>query len=128
MSLLTEARSDPYIALIERLAPPFDDWEWTIAGAAGIGLAAPHVPGVAEVGYWVLERRGEGLATRAVALIADWAFAEAGVERLQATVEGWNVASQRVLEHNGFEREGLLRGYAAYGGRRRDVLIYGRLR
>jgi RimJ/RimL family protein N-acetyltransferase len=63
----------------------------------------------------------------ALELVVERAFA-AGVERLQATVEPWNVASQRVLEKSGFEREGLLRGYARYRDEpRRDVYLYARL-
>jgi RimJ/RimL family protein N-acetyltransferase len=93
-----------------------------------VGYALRHVPGLAEVGYWIVpERRGAGLATAAVELVVSRAFT-AGIERLQATVEPWNVPSQRVLEKAGFDREGLLRGYARWGDEpRRDVYLYARL-
>jgi RimJ/RimL family protein N-acetyltransferase len=38
----------------------------------GAGYALRHVPGLAEVGYWiVVERRGAGLATAAVELVVE---------------------------------------------------------
>jgi [ribosomal protein S5]-alanine N-acetyltransferase len=47
-----------------------------------------------------------------------------GIARVQATVEPWNAAAQRVLEQIGFQREGLLRDYLSYGGQRGDVYLY----
>ena len=47
-----------------------------------------------------------------------------GIARVQATVEPWNAASQRVLEKVGFACEGTLRGYASFGESRQDVLMY----
>ena len=144
LPLLARASEDEYVALIERLPMPFDseraaewlatrretDWAVAVDGGAvgGAGYALRHVPGLAEVGYWIVaDRRGAGLATAAVELVVERALA-AGIERLQATVEPWNGASQRVLEKAGFEREGLLRGYARHGeGPRHDVYVYGRL-
>lgn len=144
LPLLARASEDEYVALIEHLPVPFDsgrgrawlrarretDWAVVAEGEAvgGAGYARRHVPGLAEIGYWIVaERRGSGLATAAVELVAAHAFG-AGIERLQATVEPWNAASQRVLEKAGFEREGLLRGYARHGeGPRHDVYLYARL-
>jgi ribosomal-protein-alanine N-acetyltransferase len=134
--LLDRARDDEYVALIERLdVAEKTEHELAIEDTAtgeavgGVGFAVRHVPGLAELGYWIIdERRGEGIATRAVRLLAAWALTEGGIERLQATVEPWNAASQRVLEKAAFEREGLLRSYARYGDEpRRDVYLYARL-
>jgi [ribosomal protein S5]-alanine N-acetyltransferase len=81
--------------------------------------------GTAEVGYWVIPRgRGRGYASSAVALAARWGLGDGGLARIEALVEPENVASQRVLEHAGFEREGHLRSYLVFGDRRADVLIY----
>jgi RimJ/RimL family protein N-acetyltransferase len=117
-SLLFEARTDAYVASIESLGDAralerriADRWAWVIEvegdAVGAIGAARRHVPGLAELGYWVVERaRGRGAATAAVGEASRWLLGEAGVERLQASVEPWNVASQRVLEANAFEREG----------------------
>jgi RimJ/RimL family protein N-acetyltransferase len=65
---------------------------------------------VAEVGYGLRSGwRGRGLATRAVGLVADWAFSRAGIARLEIGAAVGNVASQRVAERAGFQREGIAR-------------------
>jgi RimJ/RimL family protein N-acetyltransferase len=80
------------------------------------------------IGYWVAPaERGRGVARRAVTLAADWALQRPGIARIEALVEPVNIASQRVVEAAGFEREGLLRSYAILGDRRADMYIYSRL-
>lgn len=80
---------------------------------------------VGEVGYWVdRAARGRGVAPAAVRALSDWCFLEAGLERLQLLAEPENVASQRVAEKAGYQREGLLRSYFPNKGTRRDVLVY----
>ena len=82
-------------------------------------------PGTADIGYWLIERaRGRRLASTAVALLARWALTDAGLARVEATVEPDNIASQRILESVGFQREGHLRSYLAFDTRRADALIY----
>jgi len=144
LPLLEQASADEYVTQIEHLPTPFSSeaalaWiagrtgtEWAIVAdgqpVGGAGFAERHVPNMADAGYWVVAgRRGSGIATAAVEILVSRAFA-AGIQRLQAVVEPWNLASQRVLEKTGFEREGLLRGYLYYGdGPRRDVYLYARL-
>lgn len=82
--------------------------------------------GQAVIGYSMLPAwRGRGHATRAVRLLAGWAFGSAGIARLTAGTLPANVASQRVLEKAGFRRDGRQRGRmpAAGGGRADDVLF-----
>ena len=91
------------------------------------GLMLRPQPGVAGIGYWVVPRaRGRGLAVRAVGLLTGWALTS--LVRVEAWVEPDNAPSRRVLEANGFEREGLLRSFLVLGTRRVDVLVYSRLR
>ncbi|SCE71359.1 GNAT family N-acetyltransferase [Micromonospora mirobrigensis] len=80
------------------------------------------------LGYSMLpEARGRGLATRAVRLVAEWAFG-VGLARLWAGTRPENVASQRVLERVGFRREGLMRGrLPGPDGTRVDSTLYGLL-
>jgi RimJ/RimL family protein N-acetyltransferase len=82
-------------------------------------------PGTVEIGYWLIERaRGRRLASRAVGLLARWALVDAGLARVEALVVPENAASQRVLERVGFQREGQLRSYLVFDGRRADAFIY----
>ena len=151
LAVVEEASRDEYVAQIEHIPVPFtrdagrrwmgvqhallaDGRGWGFAvvelepnePVGGAGIAYRHPPGAAEPGVWILERRrNEGLAARATRLLCHWALtADVGIARVQATVEPWNVASQRVLEKLGFQREGLLRAYTSYRGERGDVYLY----
>ncbi|SCL54005.1 Protein N-acetyltransferase, RimJ/RimL family [Micromonospora citrea] len=98
--------------------------------AGSCGLSYTDVAaGEASLGYALLPAaRGRGLATRAVRLLAGWAFGPAGVARLVAGTLPDNVASHRVLEKVGFRREGLLRGrLPGLAGTRIDDLVFGLL-
>lgn len=80
----------------------------------------------AELGY-VLGKRywGKGIMTRAVKMVASAIFDEwPYLERLEATVDINNKASQRVLEKSGFQREGVLRKYRISKGYSRDVVMF----
>lgn len=81
--------------------------------------------GSAAVGYWLSpEARGNGMATRSVRLLAQWAFAELGLARLELTCGPDNEASQRVAARCGFVREGVLRSHVPFKGGRRDSVLY----
>ena len=82
----------------------------------------------AEVGYFVSrEARSKGHATRAVELICGWAFRSLGLERIDLLAATGNVASQRVAERCGFEREAVLRSYMPGKGTQLDMVAFGRL-
>jgi len=60
-----------------------------------------------EVMYWLAPQgRGRGVATTAVKLLVEWAFAELGFERITLQTRRDNVRSQRVAERLGFQRSG----------------------
>ena len=96
-------------------------------GYVGVsGVVWRHLRG--SLGYWVTpSRRGEGLARAAVGLLVPWAFSGLGLVRVEAVVAVDNRASQRVLEGNGFEREGLLRSYYELHGVWTDMVMFARL-
>ena len=78
-----------------------------------------------EVGYWVArEARRRGVATRAVQLLAGWAFSELGLERIELLAEPGNYASQRVAEAAGFTLDRLLPAHREQKGRMRDFYLY----
>lgn len=94
------------------------------AGDIGLYYQDPRT-GQAMIGYTMLPAwRGRGYATRAVRLLAGWAFGPARISRLIAGTNPANVASQRVLERVGFRREGYQRERlpGAAGSRIDDVL------
>ena len=96
-------------------------------GYVGVsGLVWRHRRG--SLGYWVAgARRGEGMASAAVRLLAPWAFRTLGLVRLEAVVQVSNHASQRVLENNEFRPEGVLRSYYEMHGSFMDMVMFARL-
>lgn len=79
----------------------------------------------ASVGY-VLRRDawGHGFATEAVRAIVDHGFGTLGLHRIWATCDVDNVASARVLEKAGMQREARLRGYMPRRNGWRDSYLY----
>ncbi|XP_023527199.1 uncharacterized protein LOC111790509 [Cucurbita pepo subsp. pepo] len=79
-----------------------------------------------ELGY-VLGSKfwGKGIGTAAVKLVAERIFVERPeLERLEALVDVENLASQRVVEKAGFQREGVLRKYGVMKGQIRDYVMF----
>jgi RimJ/RimL family protein N-acetyltransferase len=83
----------------------------------------------AEAGYIVASpARGRGIATRALRLLTDWAFAELPLERIELLMDAENHGSEIVAERCGYTREGVLRWTYLKPGLRSDTLVYSRLR
>ncbi|KAK8957660.1 hypothetical protein KSP39_PZI000508 [Platanthera zijinensis] len=78
------------------------------------------------LGYSVVpEYWGRGIATEAARMSIEAALERwTGVERVQAFVCLDNLASQRVLEKAGFQREAVLRKYMFFKGQTRDFALY----
>src|SRR5262245_1232653 len=85
--------------------------------------------GLAEVGYALSTAyQGRGIMTDALQILLDDLFQNTLLERIEARCAVENHGSQRVLEKNGFLREGRLKGYFKLRGRRVDNYVYGLLR
>jgi ribosomal-protein-alanine N-acetyltransferase len=96
-------------------------------GYVGVsGLVWRHLRG--SLGYWVAgARRRHGLASAAVGLLVPWVFSTLGLVRVEAVVDVDNHASQRVLQRNGFQSEGVLRSYYEMHGAWKDMLMFARI-
>lgn len=104
------------------------DSETQIAGLIGLENVIRGASQSATLSYWVdRARNGRGLASQAVADVAELARTDLGLHRLEAPVRVDNLASQRVLEKNGFERIGMARGFLHIGGAWRDHILFQRL-
>ena len=85
--------------------------------------------GLAEVGYALSTAfQARGLMTDALGLLLADLFTNTTIERVEARCATENTASRRVLEKNGFQREGHLRGYFKLRGRRIDNYLFALLR
>jgi [ribosomal protein S5]-alanine N-acetyltransferase len=78
----------------------------------------------AELGIWVApQRRGRGLGTRALALVAGWLLRDGGVMRVGVLTESDNERMIRAAQAAGFSYEGVLRGYTRERGGRVDNAV-----
>jgi RimJ/RimL family protein N-acetyltransferase len=71
---------------------------------------------------------GHGYATEAAHGLLQWAFDTLDLNRVQAETDTRNVGSARVLEKNGFVREGTLREDCIVNGEVSDSWVYGLIR
>jgi ribosomal-protein-alanine N-acetyltransferase len=81
----------------------------------------------ANIGYYVdRASNGRGICTEAVGLVVGFAFERLGLHRVQAAVMPRNTPSIRVLEKNGFRREGLAPRYLRINDEWEDHAIFAR--
>jgi ribosomal-protein-alanine N-acetyltransferase len=82
-----------------------------------------------EIGYLLLsEHWSKGIMTEAVRQICDAAFTELDIVRITGLVYAPNVASQRVLQKNGFVQEGIQKNAVYKNGQLYDLYLYGKLK
>lgn len=128
--------------LADRLAKEGDDlaqqehtnYRWMVE-CSGEAVGSVAVSGISwrmgygEIGYLLGEAgQGKGWGTAAVKLLIEKVFAESSLRRLTATISTENVASWRLVERLGFQREGTLRQHYVVQGRFVDEYCYGLLR
>ena len=128
----TRADGERFLADCQQL---HDEWRLAIdvngEATGGIGLRFGHAEErtCAEIGYWLGRNHwGRGLARAAVAALVDHAFAVLPLHRIHTTVYAGNSASMRVLEHCGFQREGVLRAAVIKRGELLDAVLYALVR
>ena len=62
----------------------------------------------AEIGYWLGEPFwNKGIITKAVAMITNYGFDKLGFIRIHTGVFEYNIASMKVLEKNGYKKDGI---------------------
>jgi RimJ/RimL family protein N-acetyltransferase len=95
-----------------------------VVGGIGIGLNSHEYR--ATMGYWVAaEARGQGICTRALRLLTRHALEELELQRVDLVTDPDNLASQRVAEKVGFQREGVFRAHLRHpDGRIRDSVMF----
>jgi RimJ/RimL family protein N-acetyltransferase len=95
-----------------------------VVGGIGMGVNSHNYRG--HIGYWVAaSSRGRGTCTRALRLLSRHGVEELGLQRLELITDPDNLASQRVAEKVGFQREGVLRAHLRHpDGRVRDSVMF----
>ncbi|TQR17945.1 GNAT family N-acetyltransferase [Psychrobacillus soli] len=69
--------------------------------------------------YW-----GIGVASEALEAVVKYGYHHLQLERIEALIEPTNIPSQRLVEKQGFIREGLLRHYEYTRGKFDDLYMY----
>jgi RimJ/RimL family protein N-acetyltransferase len=110
------------------------DWMITLAGSEDVigGVSARIRKHSADFGY-ILNRKfwGQGMATEASRIVVDWLFGLNFIYRVWATCDTENLASVRVLEKLGLQREGILRAWVVrpnISNIPRDAFVYSKIR
>lgn len=94
-------------------------------GSIGLLLGRDVHRYTAEIGYWLGEPFwGKGIMTRAVKALTHHGIHAWNLQRIYAEPYMTNLASVRVLEKAGFQREGTLRASAFKDGRVLDQYLY----
>ncbi len=116
------ARDESFAFLI------FQDHSHHLLGGITIGGIRRGVAQAASLGYWMgAPHAGKGHMTRAVGAVAAFGFSTLRLHRLEAACIPENAASAKLLERNGFQREGFARAYLCINGAWRDHYLFGLL-
>jgi ribosomal-protein-alanine N-acetyltransferase len=79
----------------------------------------------AEVGYELSKDYwGKGIASEALEAVVKYGYQHFQLERIEALIEPANLPSQKLVEKQGFRREGLLRHYEFTCGKFDDLYMY----
>ena len=77
------------------------------------------------IGYWIDKRfANQGLTTRAVCALTDYAFDELKLHRIEINLRPENEASRKVAEKSGYHYEGVRSRYLHIAGDWRDHLSF----
>lgn len=104
------------------------EMEGEVVGGIGLAVGEDVHRIAAEIGYWLGERYwNRGIVTAAVGVITDHGFNDLGLTRIFTGIFQWNPASMRVLEKNGYQKEGIERKSILKDGEIIDAHIYSRI-
>lgn len=79
----------------------------------------------AEIGFELnKEYWGQGIAGEALEAVIKYGYKHFEVERIEALIDPANLSSQKLVENQGFKREGLLRHYEYTCGKFDDLYMY----
>lgn len=82
-----------------------------------------------ELGYMILpEHHNKGYVTEAVNTLLNYAFNEMGFHSIEATIDPENIASEKVLQKNGFIKEAHFIENFYYEGKFLDSITYSLLK
>ena len=109
----TESDADFFINLTNEEDPRQTfgiEYNGLLCGVIGLVIQKDVYRKSAEIGYWIGESFwGNGIATKAVELITKYGFDKLYLNRIYSGVFEYNTASMKVLEKNGFRKDGIFK-------------------
>ena len=101
----------------------------TLVGGITLANVRRGVAQAGSIGYWIGEPVArQGLMSAALRALIPFSFVTLRLHRLEAACIPTNVASIRLLEKSGFQREGYARQYLCINGMWQDHLLYARIK
>jgi len=124
----TAIDAEEWFAYVASMPEP-THWAIELDGHAVGGIGLELGEGVscrsADFGYWLGEPYwGRGIMSAVASTVAPWAMTHFQLTRLESAVFAWNPASMWVLEHCGFQREGISRASVYKDGQVIDRVVY----
>ncbi len=127
----TEKDAEEFIAFTKTEKPTQHfviEYAGSAVGMIGLEIQEDVFRKTAQLGYWIGEPYwGKGIVTQAVGLMCNYGFEKLDIVRIQAGVFDFNLASQRVLEKNLFEKEAVLKNACIKNGSICDNILYVKL-
>ena len=78
-----------------------------------------------EIGYMILPQyNGQGIVTEAIKIVLEYGFEDMNMHSIEAVIDPDNIASERVLQKNGFIKEAHILENEYYDGKFWDTVIY----
>jgi RimJ/RimL family protein N-acetyltransferase len=97
-----------------------------------IGMIHVNIETSAQVGYVIARAHwNRGYMTEALRAVVDWTLTRGDIYRVWAVCDTENVASARVMEKSGMQKEGVLRSYLVFpnlGPVPRDCYCYAKIK
>jgi len=108
-----ESDAEEFIQSVQRENPQTTfaiEYEGKFCGVCGLMLQTDVYRKTAEIGYWIGEPFwNKGIVTTAVKLLTQYSFNRLNLVRIHTGVFEYNLASMKVLEKNGYEKDGIFK-------------------
>lgn len=99
-----------------------------LVGACGLRIDQ-HRPWVGEIGYFIDEGyQSKGIATEAVRQLERVGFDQLDLQRITILMDVRNLASERVAQKCGYQKEGIMKKVHRVGGDYYDCFLYAKTR
>jgi ribosomal-protein-alanine N-acetyltransferase len=101
-------------------------FEEKLIGTCGFNRYKPK--GNAVIGYDLNKKYWQkGFASEAVLTMTNFGFEQLEIHRIEAHVTPGNIASEKLLQKCGFEKEGILKDVAFFRGSYQDQVLYAKI-